>query len=226
MEAAGIILRGLALVVEKEEGPRMVFRYDPAPAGSGGSLFTALVPRDFAKLFCAKRALRGALVELQLDDVLFVSCPTAGGEREGDERGDGGDDGSVPTFWGDAEGEAAGSDGASRPVAPSRLKFFDVIWAATGARDGERGARLERLEAIARDVSAALHHEERRCGYVSAECAKMLAAGADVHDDDAARTAAQTAASSPASESITGKDGRPGIYLQSPLPRSNRIRFP
>jgi len=201
MEAAGIVLRGLALVVEKEEGPRMVFRYDPTPGVARGALFTALRPTDFAKLFCAKRALRGGLVELQLEDTLFVSCPTGDAAPAADAP--------APVFWGDAEGgDDDGGDGdGGGGYGGSRLKFFDVVWAATGARDGEAGVRLERLEAVARDVSAALRHEERRCGYVSRECAAMLAAAADVHEDDARRTRAQARASPLARELVDLFDG-------------------
>ena len=99
------------MVVEKDEGPRMVFRYDPFPEREEGRLFTALAPKDFAKLFCAKRALRGGLVELQLEDVLFVSCPAGEvGERDAPE---------TEVFWGDGDGV---SEEACAPV--SRLKFF------------------------------------------------------------------------------------------------------
>ena len=73
-----------------------------------------------------------------------------------------------------------------------------MIWASTGATrsDGECGVSLESLEAVARDVSAALRHEERRCGYVSRECGRLLSAGADLEETGGLKVAAQLEASS------------------------------
>ena len=128
MEAPGVALRALALVVEKDEGPRLVMRYDPFPGREAGSLFTDLAPKDLAKLFCAKKALRDALVEVQLDDALVVSCPAEAEPTP--ER----DDASV-AFWGDAE-DAGEDEGPA-----SKLKQFDVLWCATGAKPGDDAAR-------------------------------------------------------------------------------------
>ena len=124
MEArGGVHLRGLGLVVEKDEGPRLVFRYDPFPSRRAGKLFMALADADFAKLFCAKKSLRDALVELQLEDTLFVSCPTSEVAAAEDSA----------TYWGDDDDGAIDGPDAE---GSRRLKFFDVIWACTGAAPG------------------------------------------------------------------------------------------
>ena len=175
MEArGGVHLRGLGLVVEKDEGPRLVFRYDPFPSRRAGKLFMALADADFAKLFCAKKSLRDALVELQLEDTLFVSCPTSEVAAAEDSA----------TYWGDGDDDDGAIDGPDAEGS-RRLKFFDVIWACTGAAPnqsevGDASAApppvsLASLQTVVRDVAAALRHEERRCGYVSAQCAAMLA---------------------------------------------------
>ena len=176
MEArGGVHLRGLGLVVEKDEGPRLVFRYDPFPSRRAGKLFMALADADFAKLFCAKKSLRDALVELQLEDTLFVSCPTSEVAAAEDSA----------TYWGDGDDDDGAIDGPSAEGS-RRLKFFDVIWACTGAAPNQSEAgdasaalpppvSLASLHTVVRDVAAALRHEERRCGYVSAQCAAMLA---------------------------------------------------
>ena len=48
MEAPGVRLRGLALVVEKDAGPRLALRYDPCPDCDEGRLFRDLSPTDLA----------------------------------------------------------------------------------------------------------------------------------------------------------------------------------
>ena len=118
MEARGVHLRGLGFVVQHDEGPRLVFRYDKTPDSADGTIFTSMADADFAKLFCAKKSLRDGLVELQLEDALFVSCPTS--EVPPADAGD--------VFWGDDD-EAVADD----CVPERRLKFFDVVWAVTGA---------------------------------------------------------------------------------------------
>jgi hypothetical protein len=165
MEAPGVRLRGLALVVEKDAGPRLALRYDPNPnKDDGGRLFRDLSPKDLAKLFSQTRAKTDQLVEVQLDGLLVVSCPAEVGEIEDDDDN---------VLWGEVDVER---DDA--PPTTSRLKRFDVLWAATAASIGDcdNAWTLESLESAARDVRAALRHEERRCGYVSRESALMLAA--------------------------------------------------
>ena len=196
MEARGVHLRGLGFVVQHDEGPRLVFRYDKTPDSADGTIFTSMADADFAKLFCAKKSLRDGLVELQLEDALFVSCPTS--EVPAADAGD--------VFWGDDD-EAV----ADECVPERRLKFFDVVWAVTGAAPGARddagaaAVSLESLAAAVRDVAAALRHEERRCGYVSAQCALMLAAAPDRTGADA--FAAMVDASSLARELRDAFDG-------------------
>ena len=60
-------LRDLALVVEKDAGPRLALRYDPCPDCDEGRLFRDLSPTDLAKLFSQPRAKTDQLVEVQLD---------------------------------------------------------------------------------------------------------------------------------------------------------------
>ena len=73
-------LRGLALVVEKDAGPRLALRYDPCPDCDEGRLFRDLSPTDLAKLFSQPRAKTDQLVEVQLDGLLVVSCPAEVGD--------------------------------------------------------------------------------------------------------------------------------------------------
>ena len=164
MEAPGVRLRGLALVVEKDAGPRLALRYDPCPGCDEGRLFRDLSPTDLAKLFSQPRAKTDQLVEVQLDGLLVVSCPAEVGDVAENED---------EVVWGEVD---VVSNEIDRP--PPRLKRFDVLWAATAARAGDlnNAWTLESLERAAKDVRAALRHEERRCGYVSRESAAMLAA--------------------------------------------------
>ena len=164
MEAPGVRLRGLALVVEKDAGPRLALRYDPCPDCDEGRLFRDLSPTDLAKLFSQPRAKTDQLVEVQLDGLLVVSCPAEVGDVAENED---------EVVWGEVD--VAANDAAPPPP---RLKRFDVLWAATAARAGDlnNAWTLESLERAAKDVRAALRHEERRCGYVSRESAAMLAA--------------------------------------------------
>ena len=164
MEAPGVRLRGLALVVEKDAGPRLALRYDPCPDCDEGRLFRDLSPTDLAKLFSQPRAKTDQLVEVQLDGLLVVSCPAEVGDVAENED---------EVVWGEVD---VVSNEIDRP--PPRLKRFDVLWAATAARAGDlnNAWTLESLERAAKDVRAALRHEERRCGYVSRESAAMLAA--------------------------------------------------
>ena len=157
MEAPGVRLRGLALVVEKDAGPRLALRYDPCPDCDEGRLFRDLSPTDLAKLFSQPRAKTDQLVEVQLDGLLVVSCPAEVGDVAENED---------EVVWGEVDVVSSDID---RP--PPRLKRFDVLWAATAARAGDlnNAWTLESLERAAKDVRAALRHEERRCGYVSRE---------------------------------------------------------
>ncbi|KAH8099165.1 naringenin-chalcone synthase [Aureococcus anophagefferens] len=125
MEARGVHLRGLGFVVQHDEGPRLVFRYDKTPDSADGTIFTSMADADFAKLFCAKKSLRDGLVELQLEDALFVSCPTS--EVPAADAGD--------VFWGDDD-EAVADD----CVPERRLKFFDVCALMLAAAPDKTGA--------------------------------------------------------------------------------------
>ena len=154
---------------------------------------------------------------MQIEDLLFVTCPCGAAEEEEPDR---------EVFWGDAAGAAAAD-------APPRLKQFDVVWAATGSRGA--GWTLESLEAVARDLTSALRHEERRCGYVTRESARMLAAGADVPEGPA-RVSAQLAAAAGAEVEASGwsprdasrrrsRDARRGGSLGPTLGRLDRDAY-
>ena len=144
MEAPGVRLRGLALVVEKDAGPRLALRYDPCPDCDEGRLFRDLSPTDLAKLFSQPRAKTDQLVEVQLDGLLVVSCPAEVGDVAENED---------EVVWGEVD---VAADAAAPP--PPRLKRFDVLWAATAARAGDlnNAWTLESLERAAKDVRAAL----------------------------------------------------------------------
>ena len=147
---------GVALVIENE-GPRTAFRYSTWPRSSD-ALFEALSPEAFAKLFCIKRALRGNVFELQIDDDVFVSCSTTAtflGHQK-DEL----------AFWGDDDVDESSKQGESRTL------VFSVVWCAGKETVAGLGG-ADALRAMASDMAAALAHEERRNGYVSRE-AKIL----------------------------------------------------
>ena len=135
-------LRGLALVVEKDAGPRLALRYDPCPDCDEGRLFRDLSPTDLAKLFSQPRAKTDQLVEVQLDGLLVVSCPAEVGDVAENED---------EVVWGEVD--VAANDAAPPPP---RLKRFDVLWAATAARAGDlnNAWTLESLERAAKDVRA------------------------------------------------------------------------
>lgn len=163
-------LYGLCLVVE-DDGPRLVFRYanrrdDGDSKSSADSLLETLEASALAKLFCTKRALREVILELEIDDLLFLSYPTTLQVESGTcdvERGD-----EEPAmFWGDDINVEHFESGR-------RLAFFNVVWVAHRSR-----VCRQSLTAAARAVAASLGHEEKRCGYVSRESAKMLSAEGD-----------------------------------------------
>lgn len=153
---------GLCLVVE-DDGPRLVFRHSKELDGSSPvtCVLEELAPEALAKLFCTKRALRDVVVEVEIDDVVFVSCPTTTHFVSCPAPAKQSEDDEAPAYFWDEPPQWQGR----------RLAFFNVVWAAPRKLvEAKRGE----LKNVARDVAAALLHEEARCGYVSSEALRML----------------------------------------------------
>jgi len=183
------------------DGPRTAFRYSTGGwsarrHAAEAPLFEALSPEAFAKLFCTKRALRGVTFELEIDDEIFVSCPTTATARRraaDDDLFYWGDDDDDHTqddhHHQDKDDDHHQDDGDRRTVAaaadaddpvdgeeeqPGAIEF-SVVWAA--GRDSLEGlGGAEALRTTAADLAAALAHEERRVGYVSREAKVLLSA--------------------------------------------------
>lgn len=167
------VVYGLALVVE-DDGPRLVFRYSNRQTEDcqGDSLFETFEAGALAKLFCTRKALSGTILELEIDDILFLSCPTtitAGEKRSTATENaaaavpeDDDEDDDEPAYWPREDDEQMSS---------RRVELINVVWVVPRRLRNE--ALEASLKATALDVSAALAHEEERCGYVSRESSKM-----------------------------------------------------
>ncbi|KAJ1445287.1 nitrogen permease regulator of amino acid transport activity 3-domain-containing protein [Pelagophyceae sp. CCMP2097] len=159
----GVSLIGFAVIVE-DDAPSLALRYSAPEANTSAAseLFESFSDTQLAKLF-GKRRCRERQVELQIEDVLFLSTTAVL------------TDDAVPTddsavlLSGVEDDDAPEADGADESTW-KKVAFFNVV--AVAKVSGSLS--LQSLKAVATDVVAALVHEERRCSYVSRQAALML----------------------------------------------------
>mmetsp|Transcript_22496 Transcript_22496/g.32851 ORF Transcript_22496/g.32851 Transcript_22496/m.32851 type:complete len:723 (+) Transcript_22496:106-2274(+) len=186
---------GVALVVDDiRKGQRLVFRYPEAVPSSvinyGENFlkfhkdYLALSPDNFARLFRPNHSMFNKVLDLVIDDLQYVSLPIP---CQRDPQLLSGDD---PDITDDItmfsviistvrEGAIAKAQSKPRPTG-RRQPGEDPVAELLGLGNGRNPLSIAVLHRVVESFARALHHQEKRAGYVSKEVSLIFKINEDV----------------------------------------------